>query len=144
MVHVANLVLSAVCGFLFAAGWWMFIDGAALADRKVHDEGAGPAWIYPPGILATIGLFLLSNLPTSMFQKDNTEESVWWQKLILVVSVMCKSAGIIVAIWCYVAKETSDNGYLQWRGIATIVQTVLITIASFAWNFLYQDPNSSF
>jgi hypothetical protein len=143
MVHAANLVLSAVCGFLFAAAWWLFVDGTALADRKGH--GSGPAWIYPPGILATLGLFLISNLPTTMFQKGSSEESLWWQKGILLVSVMCKCAGIIVAIWLYVInaeKGDGDNGYVQYRGIATIVQTVLISITSFAWNFLYQDPNS--
>jgi hypothetical protein len=139
MVHRCNLVLSALCGFLFALGWWLFIDGTALAD--VHGDGGGPAWIYFPGILATIGLFLMSNLPPSMFQKNNSQDTLWWQKGLLLLAVMLKSAALIVAIWCYVANEEHrNNSYNKWRGVSVIVQSILIAGSSFAWNFLYQDP----
>jgi hypothetical protein len=141
MIHVGNLVLSAVCGFLFAAAWWMFVDGTALADVK--GDNAGPAWIYFPGILATIGLFLVSNLPPSMFQKENSEESSTLQKTILLLAVMCKSAAVIVAVWCYIAKEEDRvGGYKEWRGISVILQAITISCVSFAWNFLYQDPGA--
>jgi hypothetical protein len=141
MVHVGNLVLSAVCGLLVSAGWWMFVDATALADVKGY--GPGVAWIYFPGILTTIGLFLMSNLPSTMFSKESSEEVTPLQKVILMLSVMSKSAGIIVAVWCYIQKEGDrQGGYQQWRGIAVILQAIVISCASFAWSFLYRDPNS--
>jgi hypothetical protein len=88
----------------------------------------------------------MSNLPPTMFQKDTGggDETTGLQKVILLFAVMFKASGIIVAIWCYVAKtDDRKGGFEEWRGISTIVQSVLISGASFAWNFLYQDPNTS-
>jgi hypothetical protein len=145
MAGTFNTILSAICGFFFAVSWWLFIDGAALADRKEAGEGAGPFWVYVPGILSTIGLFLMSNLPPSMFQKDNSDEHTGLQKGILVLSVICLFAGVIEGAWCYASPPKSlhtEGGYRQWRGISAIIQAVVIAIISFAWNFLYRDPNA--
>jgi NO-binding membrane sensor protein with MHYT domain len=84
----------------------------------------------------------MSNLPPSMFQKDSGEETLWWQKALLLLSVVLKCSALIVAIWCYVVKTRHrSTWYTQLRGISVIVQAVLIAGSSFAWNFLYQDPN---
>lgn len=143
MSSKCNIVLSAVCGVIFAAAWWIFADAVAYADTK-PGQNAGKFEIYVPGILATIGLFLMSNLPTSMFAKNSGEEHTWWQKLILVLSIMCMLAGIIESVWIYVAKKNSlkEHSYTDYRGIAPIAQSIMITVISFAWNFLYQDPNA--
>ena len=142
MVNKCNLVLDAICGLLFAAGWWMFIDGIAYADTQPN-TGAGPGYLYVPGILTTIGFFLMSNLPYEMFHKDGWgDETTWWQKAILVLAVMCEFAGIIVGVWLYIERKSDRvQGWQQWRGVSSIVQGVLITIASFAWNFFYQNPD---
>ncbi|OHS92907.1 membrane protein [Tritrichomonas foetus] len=142
MSNKCNYALDVICGLLFAASWWMFADGVASVDVK-PGFNAGGFYLYVPGILTTIGFFLMSNLPTSMFQKDNTDEHTWWQKMILVLSVMCKLAGIICAIWCYIDKKADrSTSFLKWRGISTIVQSLLITASSFLWNFLYKDEDS--
>ena len=143
MVNKCNLALDAICGLLFAAGWWMFIDGIAYADTQ-PGEGAGPGYLYAPGLLATIGFFLMSNLPYNMFHKDGWgDETTWWQKAILVLSVMMEFAGIIVGAWLYAERKNDRNAvYKQWRGVSAIIQSVLITIASFTWNFLYHDPDA--
>lgn len=139
MGKTCNYVLDAICGVLFSAAWWMFADAVAATDVK-PGYGAGSFYLYVPGILSTIGFFLMSNLPTSMFEKDNSEEHTWWQKLILVLAVMCDAAAIICAIWCYVAKKNDrTTGFLKWRGVSTIVQACLITLSGFLWNFLYTD-----
>ncbi|KAH0790230.1 membrane protein [Histomonas meleagridis] len=142
-MNTRNIVLSAICGLFFAAAWWIFIDGVSVVDVKDPDQGAGPFYLYCPGILATIGLFLMSNLPSFMFSKEDTgEETSLLQKLILVLSVACMLAGIIVAIWCYVAKKGDrDTGLKQWRGVSMIIQSIVISLVSFAWNFFYKDPN---
>jgi hypothetical protein len=95
-MNKSNIALAAVCGFLFGVGWWLIVDAASWAD--VHGHGAGPFWIYVPGILATIGLFLMSNPPATMFQKDSSEEHSCLQKLILLVSVMCKAVAVITGV----------------------------------------------
>ena len=140
-MNARNIVLSAVCGFFFAVAWWLFVDGISIVD--VNGGGSGPFYLYCPGILATIGLFLMSNLPSYMFSKEDTgEETTVVQKVVLVLSVVCMLAGIIVAIWCYVEKKGDrDTNIKQWRGISTIVQSIVISLVSFAWSFLYKDPN---
>jgi hypothetical protein len=143
-MNKCNVVLSAICGFVFAVAWWLFVDGCALAS--VRDTGKIPFWVFCPGILCTVGLFLMSNLPPSMFQKDSGggDETTGLHKAILLFAVIFKASGVITAAWCYASKKTDrEGGFEQWRGISAIIQSVLITSASFAWNFLYQDPNAA-
>ena len=141
MGKTCNYVITSISAFLFAGSWWMFADGIAFTD--VHSGyGRGGFYLYVPGILTTIGFFLMSNLPTSMFEKDNTDEHTWWQKLILVLSILCYCAGIICSIWCYVAKKGDrQTSFTKWRGVSSIVQALLITLSGFLWNFLYQDDS---
>lgn len=133
----SNWILDGVCGFLFAAAWWMFVDGMAAAN-------GGPGYLYAPGILTTIGFFLLSNLPSSMFRKNEWgEETEWWLKAILLLAVVAEFSGIVGAIWLFAAKESDRVGSVNtWRGVSSIVQSVVITIASYMWNFLYKDPEA--
>ena len=137
-----NIALSAICGFFFAVAWWIFVDGLSYCDVQPGNN-AGPFYLFCPGVLCTIGLFLMCNLPTSMFAKEDTGDEIQtYQKIILIVAVMFKFAGIIVAVWCYAAKKGDRNtNAKRWRGISTIIQSVVITLVSFAWNFLYKDPN---
>lgn len=132
-----NLILDGVCGFLFAAAWWVFVDGMAAAH-------GGPGYLYAPGILATIGFFLLANLPTTMFQKSQWgEETEWWLKAILLLAVVCEFGGIVTSIWLFAEKTGDREGSVNtWRGASSIVQPVVITLASFMWNFLYKDPEA--
>ncbi|KAK8891995.1 Transmembrane protein 50A [Tritrichomonas musculus] len=141
MGKVANHVVTIISAVLFSAAWWMFADGIAATDVE-PGYGRGGFYLYVPGIMTTIGFFLMSNLPTSMFEKDNDDEHQWWQKLILVLSILCYCAGIICAIWCYVAKKKDrQTSFTKWRGISSIVQALMITLAGFIWNFLYRDDS---
>ena len=134
-----NYILSGLVGFFFGVAWWMFVDGVAAVNPQ-PGYNAGSFYLYGPGILTTIGFFIMSNLPTSMFEKDNTEEHTWWQKALLVFSVMLMLAGIIEGIWTYIDKKADRVTSLQqWRGVSMIVQGIIITACSFCWNFLYKD-----
>ena len=47
-------------GFLFAAGWWFFIDGASIA--RLEDYGIVVDFAqYLPGIAATLAFFLVNS-----------------------------------------------------------------------------------
>lgn len=139
MGKTLNIVITVISGVLFSVAWWIFADGIAFTDIQ-PGYGRGDFYLYVPGILTTIGLFLMSNLPTSMFEKDNNDEHTWWQKLILVISVLCYLAGMICGIWCYVEKKKDrQTRFTKWRGISSIVQPILITLSGFLWNYLYYD-----
>ena len=140
-MNTQNIVLSSACGFFFAVAWWLFVDGVSIVDSQ--GGNAGPFYLYVPGIMATIGLFLMANLPPQMFSKEDTgEDTTTLQKVILVLSIMCMLSGIITAIWTYVEnKSHRETANQQWRGVSTIVQSILISLVSFAWAFLYKDPN---
>ena len=140
-MHTGNIILSSACGFFFAVAWWLFVDGVSIVDAS--GDNAGPFYLYVPGIMATIGLFLMANLPAHMFSKEDTgEDTTVLQKVILVLSIICMLAGIITAVWTYIEKKSDRNtSNKQWRGASTIVQSILISMVSFAWAFLYKDPN---
>ena len=143
LMIIQNIVLSAVCGFFFAAAWWVFVDGVSLVDAR--GSGAGPFYLYLPGILSTIGLFLINNLPAFMFSKENTgDEATVLQKVILVISVICMLAGIAIGIWLNTSKKVDRGTSLKrWRAITAVIQAVVITIVAFLWCFLYKDPDSA-
>ena len=105
MSKTSNLVVSAISGILFAAGWWIFIDGVALASSK--GESTAQFFIYLPGLLATLGLFLMNNLPNDLFHTDSwgSEEIEWWHKALVVLSVMLKLASMIMSVWVYFGKD---------------------------------------
>ncbi|KAK8840814.1 Transmembrane protein 50A [Tritrichomonas musculus] len=139
MGRVINFVVTVISGVLFTAAWWIFVDGIAFTDIQ-PGYGRGDFYLYVPGILTTIGFFLMSNLPTSMFEKDNSDEHTWWQKLILVISFLCYLGGIICSIWCYVEKKNDrKTNFTKWRGESSIIQSLMITLAGLIWNFLYND-----
>ena len=137
-----NLIVSAVCGLLFAAAWWIFIDGSAYRDYKGF--GAGPFVFYIGGILATIGLFLLNNLSKELFQKDGWGDDVAiWEKILIVVSVMFHLAALIACIWIYAVRKQDHSPWAkQWQGISSIIQTCLIIATSLIWRFAWKDPDS--
>ncbi|KAH0790232.1 transmembrane protein 50A [Histomonas meleagridis] len=143
MVVVRNVVLTSLVGFLFAASWWVFVDGVSLSD--VNNSGTGPFWLYCPGILTTIGLFLISNLPTYMFAKEDTgEETTVLQKIILVISVICLFGGVAAGIWLNASKKVDrSDSFKKWRAIAALIQSCVITLISFAWCYLYVDPETA-
>lgn len=51
---------ASAAGFLFAAGWWMFIDGASVA--RFEDYGITVDFAqYLPGIAATLAFFMVNS-----------------------------------------------------------------------------------
>ena len=142
MSRTTNLILSAICGVLFAAGWWCFIDGFSYADSQ--GDNAGPFYMYLPSIFATIGLFLLNNIRDEVFQANTSSEDIeWWEKLLIVISCIFHLAALIESVWVYLGKHINNqSNILKWRGISCIVSSILITLSSFAWRFLYKDPDA--
>ena len=142
MSRTSNLVISSICGVLFAAGWWIFIDGFSYADA--NGNNAGPFYMYLPTIFATIGLFLFNNIRDEVFQSGTSAEDIeWWEKLLIVISCVFHLAAIIESIWVYLGKDdVRSSNIKKWRGISSIISAVLITLASFAWRLLYKDPDA--
>ena len=138
---IGNTVLTIVCAFFFTAAWWIFVDGVSMVNSK--GSGTGPFYIYLPGILTTIGLFLINNLPTFMFSKEDTgDEATTLQKAILVISVVFLLSGVVVGFWLNFSKKVDRSTSIKrWRAISAAIQSVTILIVSFVWSFLYRDPN---
>jgi len=146
MSKTSNLVVSAFCGIFFAAGWWFFIDGVAYASQKGHPTAG--LEIYLPGILATFGLFLINNLPNELFSSDagfwGSEEIEWYHKALVVLSVMLNLASMIMSVWVYFGKKfhTNPSFEIKWRAQTSIIQSGLISLASFLWRFGWKKPDT--
>lgn len=154
MVKVSNLVVTGITGFIFAVAWWVFIDACAFRDK--HAGGAGPFVLYLPGILATLGLFVLNNIRNALFENGDAwgaEETAVWEKILIVVAIMLHLAAIICAGWVFGAWNKKGKFDLEiagitpsrplwYQGVAMIVQAVGIVAASCLWRFGWRSEES--
>lgn len=141
MTRSFNFFIDIVCSLLFSAGWWAFIDGCSFADSNGYN--AGPFYLYLPGIFATIGLFILNNIRDEVFAKEaSLEDMEWWEKALIFLSSVLHLTAVIESIWVYCGKHIDEGDRFQrWRGASSIVQSILITLSSLGWRFLWSNPD---
>lgn len=154
MVKVSNLIVTGLSGFIFATSWWVFIDACAFRDK--YGGGAGPFVLYLPGILATLGLFILNNIRNALFEKGDAwgaEDTAVWEKILIVVAIMLHLASLICAIWVFADWNKKGKFDLEvsgispskprwYQGVASIVQAVGIIVASCLWRFAWRSEDS--
>lgn len=140
--HRSNKYVSIFSGILFGAAWMVFID-AVIVTYKI-DKCRAYEWVG--GIAGTIGLFLIENLPSAMFQKKGgwSEEAECYQKVILIIATFLLFGGMVSAIWIFLGAKyfvETTNDLVKFRGWGAILQTFLIMLSAFAWRFMWRDPS---
>ena len=139
-----NKAVSIVTGCLVSLGIWLFLDGVIQSYSIDHVR----FYEFLPPIFVLIGFFLINNLPPDMFNKGNSwyQETTGFQKVILVISVVLLFGSTVASIWIFlgvpVFNGESIPNLVRWRGISSIVQTILTLFATFTWRFMWRDPTA--
>eukprot|EP01012_Entosiphon_sulcatum_P034443 TRINITY_DN4368_c0_g1_i1.p2 TRINITY_DN4368_c0_g1~~TRINITY_DN4368_c0_g1_i1.p2 ORF type:complete len:137 (+),score=20.51 TRINITY_DN4368_c0_g1_i1:840-1250(+) len=111
---------SAISGSLFAASWWVFIDGIVQAEPGTYDFV-----LWMPGLLGTLGFLMVNATSPSDFTAGNTfdETNVDRTKVWFFFSVLIAFLSIISAIWIMLDKESVKDTY---SGTTVVMQGVLL------------------
>jgi len=102
-------------GALFAAGWWLFVDG------RVHFGGGYPFAMWLPGLLGTLAFCMPSGSGWSGFEERPDPGCVFCK-------VLVSFASITAVIWVTVA--TGRLRGKEWSQATVILQTLALLISS--------------
>ena len=139
-----NKVVSITTGILVSLGIWFFADGIIQSYSINHVQ----FYELLPPIFVLVGFFLINNLPPHMFGKGSSwyEETTGLQKSILVISIVLLFGSTIASIWIYLGVPLFNGEnvpkLVSWRGITSMIQTIITLFATFIWRFLWRDPTA--
>jgi len=135
-----NQVVSIMSGFFFALGWWLFID--AVSVSKKNGSGGGQFFEYLPGIVGSLGFFLINNLPHELFVRnsfgfDNEDDCL--HKTLLLLSTVMVFGSTVASVWIMASNKAFEvNEHTKWRGLSSVFQNFLILVATFMWRFFWK------
>jgi len=126
--------VSLLAGGLFAAGWWLLIDGfnyGTLVARDGASSGAaGFAWLPPAG--ASLFFLMLNGMKWSELSDEGVVDGSTAVKarvfviFALFVAFACTGGAAFIMIDRFLRVD----GSYQWAGISTLVSTLVIVLAA--------------
>eukprot|EP00992_Anisonema_acinus_P006183 TRINITY_DN19956_c0_g1_i1.p1 TRINITY_DN19956_c0_g1~~TRINITY_DN19956_c0_g1_i1.p1 ORF type:complete len:157 (-),score=45.91 TRINITY_DN19956_c0_g1_i1:74-493(-) len=124
---------SYISGALFAAAWWLFVDGWVVYSKD--NSGAGFDFVmWLPGLLGTLG-FVMINMTTPSDLSNSSavdfDRNPNTTKICFFFSVLVAFISIIAAIWILADKSMGKG----WPGIALILQSILLLGSGLAFWF---------
>eukprot|EP01006_Ploeotia_vitrea_P011781 TRINITY_DN31293_c0_g1_i1.p1 TRINITY_DN31293_c0_g1~~TRINITY_DN31293_c0_g1_i1.p1 ORF type:complete len:141 (-),score=2.29 TRINITY_DN31293_c0_g1_i1:139-561(-) len=138
-------IFAYVSGALFAAAWWVFIDGTVSSGVKYDFV----MWL--PGIIGTAGFFMInSTKPAQLTGGDggflgegggSNKFRVWF-----FLSVLVSFLAVIAAVWIKLDYGKVKNDWSQhpWTGTSLIIQSAILIISAFCfWGARYR-PSDDF
>jgi len=97
-----------VSGGLFAAGWWLFIDGVVLASQNEESRVSIGFEDWIAGILTTLGMIVINLIDKSRLQGDSFSFSgsgvAWKARLFLFLGFALMAGGLAGSISVLVLK----------------------------------------
>lgn len=130
---------SIASGVLFAAGWWVFIDGFNMGQQVLKDAAttasSGFAWL--PLFGATLVFLMLNGMKWSELDENNVTDPRTSAKarIFLVVTMFLSFACIGGSAFLMVDKFLRVEGAYQWAGISCLVGTLVILLSAFTMRF---------
>ncbi|KAI8050389.1 hypothetical protein BDF22DRAFT_124633 [Syncephalis plumigaleata] len=119
--HEGGVYLS---GALFAAAWWLFIDGAIQATQR----GIGMSAEWTPGVCVMLGMFIVNSIDQSRLTGDGyllDPISAWRARLALFLGVTVMVSGVAGSVAMLCVKFTSIYAY---PGYCIVAQCCLLII----------------
>ena len=126
-------LIALMSGVFFAGGWIMFADGFVIAR---HNPGHQHSKDWAPGLVATVAFFFMNLITPQHLSEDSgmyDEREVGMNKGWFFFSVLIMFGAITIAVVFLITDYSSGGGDLEYPGIANLIQTLLISVSSFAF-----------
>jgi Uncharacterised protein family (UPF0220) len=132
-----NQIFALVGGFLFGAGWWIFIDGYSYGNYigdATTSQTAAYAWV--PLFGATIAYVMLNGMKWSDLKGDFGDESTAVKtKIFLLFTILIAFGCIAGSAALMQQKFLAVSGAYNWAGISVFVGTMVILCGAFLQRF---------
>lgn len=133
-----NFVCSVVAGTLFAFGWWIVIDAAALYTKQEDFNHA----YHTCGVIGTLALFMINAVSNGQVRGDMYTDgcmgSIGARIWLFLGFVLCFGS-LISSTWIlfgpYVANNQGKDPLPLYPGVAVFVQNVFIFISCVVFKF---------
>ena len=130
---------SCVAGLLFGTAWLLWVDGVAFAAAEYGEAVNGAYWV--PGILQTIGLFMVNLINWSLLTDDSMMDDggvagkvkAW----VFVSFVFCFS-GLIGSVWIFVQEMQHPSWEAGGGAVDTAVRCLLQNLFLFGSCLLFR------
>jgi len=130
-------ITSYLAGLLFGGCWWLFVDAAIVsAAAPPHYQW----FMYCPGIIASLALIMINSVAWSEIGAGG--DSIWGDSSdgqlargFLFSSMIVAFSSVIWSIYLFATKWGTGNVSNVYPGLALIIQTSGILMASFLYFF---------
>jgi len=129
---------SYAAGLLFGAGWWLLLDIVIYylnvgKNRDRDPDDAITFLTFLPGIIATLGFFLVNFLPRSSLTFTEETGITAGRSLYIVIAFAVTFAGIISGFWVLFTKYVGEK-YAKY-GVFMVMQCFCIFVSTFVFRF---------
>eukprot|EP01060_Flectonema_neradi_P008452 TRINITY_DN1602_c0_g1_i1.p1 TRINITY_DN1602_c0_g1~~TRINITY_DN1602_c0_g1_i1.p1 ORF type:complete len:153 (+),score=26.90 TRINITY_DN1602_c0_g1_i1:62-520(+) len=127
-------LIALFAGVMFAGGWIMFADGFVIARQNTGTHQHSKDWA--PGLVATVAFFFMNLITPQHLSEESgmyDEREVGMNKAWFFFSVLVMFAAITMAVVFLITDYSKESGDLEYPGIANLMQTLLISVSSFAF-----------
>lgn len=130
---------SIFAGVVFAAGWWIFIDGFNMGSQVLKDSASvnaqGYAWL--PLFGATMVFLMLNGMKWSELDENNVTDPRTSAKarIFLVFTMFLSFVCIGGSAFLMADKFLRAEGAYQWAGISCLVGTLTILLSAFIMRY---------
>ncbi|ORX47945.1 hypothetical protein BCR36DRAFT_355487 [Piromyces finnis] len=131
-------IASYASGLLFGAGWWLILDIIIyfnnIGKSKDKDPNEAITFItFLPGIIGTIGFFLVNFLPRNALNINEETGISAGKSLYIIIAFAVTFAGIISGFWVLFSKYTGES-YCKY-GVFMVMQSLCIFLSTFVFRF---------
>jgi len=144
-----NIIASLVAGSIFAIGWWIVIDAAAIhTDPKVFNHA-----YHTCGVIATVALFMINAVSNEAVRGDGYTEGclgTYGARIWLFIGFLMAFGSLIASAWVlfgpYVANNTGEgtDKISVAPGVSVFLQNLFIFFAAMIFKFGRTEEGSGF
>lgn len=131
-----NCMVAAASGILFFSAWWMMIDLHATSEVVV---GRGRIY-YLPLVGGTLGLILISIIPTGLIKEDSYYEGKCMGRLaasiLLFTGLVIVFGSFIGSLYILIHDFILEKKAEEWGGWSIFIQNACVLISSMFLKFL--------
>ncbi|KAF6038616.1 TMEM50A [Bugula neritina] len=130
-----NSIASCVAGTMFAIGWWVVADAAAIFP----DPADFPRACHTAGVFSTLGLIMINSVSNSQVRGDVSDGGCLGAigaKIWFFAGFILSFGALIAAAWILFDLYVVNVGVKpEWPGIAIFLQNTFIFFSAIVFKF---------